>query len=46
VLAIPAGKQADGTPFGITIFCKPGGDARLLAIGAAIERALDGRYLP
>jgi amidase len=46
VLAIPAGKQADGTPFGITVFCKPGGDARLLAIGAAVERALDGRHLP
>jgi amidase len=46
VLAIPAGKQADGTPFGITIFCKPGGDVRLLAIGAAIERALGGRHLP
>jgi amidase len=46
VLAIPAGKRADGTPFGITIFSKPGDDARLLAIGAAIERALDGRRLP
>jgi amidase len=46
VLAIPAGKQANGTPFGITIFCKPGDDARLLAIGAAIERALGGRQLP
>jgi amidase len=46
VLAIPVGKQADGTPFGITVFCKPGDDARLLAIGGAIERALDGRYLP
>jgi len=46
VLAIPAGKQANGTPFGITIFCKPGDDTRLLAIGAAVERALDGRCLP
>jgi amidase len=46
VLAIPAGQQTDGTPFGITVFCKPGDDARLLAIGAAIERVLDGRHLP
>jgi amidase len=46
VLAIPAGKQGNGTPFGITVFCKPGDDARLLAIGAAIERAFDGRCLP
>jgi amidase len=46
VLAIPAGKQSSGTPFGITLFCRPGDDALLLAIGAAAERALDGRELP
>jgi amidase len=46
VVAVPAGKQANGTPFGITVFCKPGDDARLLAIGATIERTLDGRQLP
>ncbi|MBI2737594.1 MAG: amidase [Rhodospirillales bacterium] len=46
VLAVPAGKHASGAPFGITLFCKPGGDATLLAIGAAIERTLGGRDLP
>ncbi len=46
VLAIPAGAQADGTPFGITVFSRPGDNARLLAIGAALERALEGRRLP
>jgi amidase len=46
VLAIPAGISASGTPFGITLFCNPGDDAKLLAIGNAIEHALDGRQLP
>ena len=46
VLAIPAGMGPAGTPFGITLFCNPGGDAKLLAIGNAVERALDGRQLP
>jgi len=46
-LAIPAGKHRSGMPFGITFFCKPGSDAMLLAIGAAVERAIvDGRQLP
>jgi amidase len=46
VLAIPAGRHSSGTPFGISVFCKPGDDALLLAIGAAIERTLAGRQLP
>jgi amidase len=46
VLAIPAGKHNSGAPFGITLFCKPGDDATLLAIGAAVERTLAGRQLP
>ncbi len=46
VLAIPAGMGSAGTPFGITLFCNPGGDAKLLAIGGAIEGVLDGRQLP
>jgi amidase len=47
VLAIPAGKHSSGTPFGLTLFCRPGDDALLLAIGAAVERALAvGRVLP
>ncbi len=46
VVAIPAGLGASGTPFGITLFGVPGSDARLLAIGQAIDHALDGRRLP
>ena len=46
VLAVPAGITPSGTPFGVTLFCNPGGDAKLLAIGTAVERALDGRHLP
>jgi amidase len=46
VLAIPASISASGTPFGITLFCNPGDDAKLLAIGNAVERVLDGRQFP
>jgi amidase len=46
VLAIPAGIQQDGTPFGVTIFSNPGSDSTLIAIGAEIERSLQGRRLP
>jgi amidase len=46
VMAIPAGKQGDGTPFGVTIFSTPGSDSTLIGIGTAIERILNGRILP
>lgn len=46
VLAIPAGVDAVGTPFGVTLFCAPGGDAKLLAVGVAVEHALDARKIP
>jgi amidase len=46
VIAIPAGVDTSGTPFGITLFCNPGDDARMLSIAGEIERALDGRRVP
>jgi amidase len=42
VVAIPAGRDAAGAPFGITLFAAPGQDGLLLAVGAAVERALAG----
>jgi amidase len=46
VLAVPAGVDAAGTPFGISVFGAPGDDTKLFAIGGAIERELDGRRMP
>lgn len=45
-IALPAGVQPDGTPFGVTLFAAPGSDARLLAIAAGAEAALGPRRLP
>jgi amidase len=45
-IALPAGMGTDGTPFGVTLFCAPGGDARLLAIASGVEAALGTRLLP
>jgi amidase len=45
-IALPAGLQADGTPFGITLYAAPGSDARLLSIASGAEAALGARVLP
>lgn len=45
VVAIPAGMDSQ-TPFGVTLYSSFGSDARLLAVAAAVERALEGRTLP
>jgi amidase len=45
-VALPAGLQPDGTPFGVTLYAAPGSDARLLAIAAGAEAALGPRRLP
>lgn len=45
VIALPAGMNGD-TPFGITAYCRPGEDAKLLAIAEAMEKALGGRVVP
>ena len=46
VLAIPAGPDAIGAPFGITLFAAPGQDAVVLRIGAAIEQVAGERIVP
>jgi amidase len=39
-LSLPIGTTADGLPVGLQIAGPPGADALVLALGAAIERAL------
>ncbi len=39
-LAVPAGQTADGLPIGIQLIGPPFGEARLLAVAHALERAL------
>src|SRR5207244_2786526 len=46
VAAVPAGLDAAGVPFGITLLAGLGQDRKLLAIAAAVERALGPRILP
>lgn len=46
VVAIPAGMDAAGVPFGISAFASAGDDARLLAIAAAIESVVGARQTP
>jgi amidase len=45
-ISIPAGADAGGTPFGVTLFAAPGDDGSLLSIALAVESALQGRRLP
>lgn len=45
-LAIPAGLDAQGTPFGVTLYTNRGGDSKLLTAGALIERAIGDRRAP
>lgn len=46
VLAIPLGADADGLPFGVTVFSKPGEDAMVLKAGALIEKLIGRRMEP
>jgi amidase len=46
VLAIPAGAGPSGKPFGVTLIGRCGEDRRLLAIGAAVARAIGERLAP
>jgi amidase len=43
VLAIPVGANANGAPFGVTIFASMGGDLDLLETGAAIAAIIGHR---
>lgn len=40
VVAIPAGQDEDGQPFGVTVFAMPGADRLVLEAAGAIERVL------
>jgi amidase len=46
VIALPAGADTDGQPFGITLFAAPGQDRALLRAAAAIETAIGQRIAP
>jgi amidase len=46
VVAIPAGTDSAGLPFGISVFASAGDDAPLLAIAAGIERIIGERAIP
>jgi amidase len=45
-LAIPAGLDESGVPFGITLYTALGRDNLLLAVGKLVERAIGKRQLP
>lgn len=46
VVAIPAGLDAEGQPFGVTVFAEPGQDAALLAAAVEIEQVIGRRIEP
>lgn len=46
VVTIPAGLDALGAPFGISVFASTGDDRRLLSIAVAIEQIIGARQLP
>lgn len=46
VAAIPVGEDADGLPFGITLYSAPGHDRSVLLAAKAIEKAVGKRVLP
>jgi Asp-tRNA(Asn)/Glu-tRNA(Gln) amidotransferase A subunit family amidase len=46
VAATPAGRDAAGVPFGITLLAGLGQDRRLLGIAAAVEAAIGERVVP
>jgi amidase len=45
-LAIPAGLDRSGTPFGVVLFASAGNDRRLIAIASAVERVIGDRRVP
>ena len=45
-IALPAGLDASGTPFGVVLYTSLGNDARLLQIAAAVEQVTGDRCLP
>jgi amidase len=45
VVALPAGCDRTGQPFGITLYAMPGGDRQLLRLAAAVERIICERLL-
>jgi amidase len=46
VVAIPAGLDARGAPFGISAFAATGDDRRLLSIAVTIEQVIGARQVP
>ncbi len=46
VIAIPAGRDSTGIPFGVSVFGSVGSDARLLKIALAIEAVIGERQTP
>lgn len=46
VITIPVGLDATGVPFGVSLFASLGGDSRLLAIAALIEKVIGARQMP
>ncbi|UIL55021.1 MULTISPECIES: amidase family protein [Pantoea] len=46
VVAIPAGADAEGLPFGITLYGAPGQDADILQAAIAVESVIGKRLMP
>lgn len=46
VVAIPVGQDAEGLPFGVTVFSAPGHDRAVLKVADAIERVIGKRLEP
>lgn len=46
VVALPVGADAEGQPFGVTLYAAPGSDAALLRAAAAIEAVIAQRLIP
>lgn len=46
VIAIPAGQDLSGMPFGVTLFAEPGADRRLVRIAMAVESVIGQRIVP
>ncbi|WP_354677344.1 amidase family protein [Cupriavidus plantarum] len=45
VIALPAGADANGEPFGVTVFAMPGDDRAVLEAAAAIEKVVGQRIV-
>jgi amidase len=45
-IAVPAGLDATGTPFGVVLFTSLGNDGNLIRIASAVERAIGDRRIP